>query len=155
MKFKKYLVLVLFCLFTSVSFGQEQGNSYTALKFKNISLKKEFFQSSVLGILQDRKGFLWFGTRDGLNKYDGNKFFVYRHHPKDITFFGFSNEVILSVIEPSLSTSINQSGIKIGKTATHLLLSQINSSANKIVNKIIILPTDLIERKSSKKIMVI
>jgi LacI family transcriptional regulator len=70
--------------------------------------------------------------------------------PKDIAIVGFSNEVISSVIEPSLST-INQSGIEIGKTAPHLLLSQINNSSNKIVNKTIILPTNLIERKSSKK----
>lgn len=38
----------------------------------------------VFCALQDSRGFLWFGTRDGLNKYDGYKFTVYRHNPDDI-----------------------------------------------------------------------
>ena len=34
-------------------------------------------------ILQDSKGFMWFGTEDGLNKYDGYTFTVYKHDPED------------------------------------------------------------------------
>jgi signal transduction histidine kinase/ligand-binding sensor domain-containing protein/DNA-binding response OmpR family regulator len=40
-------------------------------------------QSYVTTILQDRHGFMWFGTPDGLNKYDGYKFTIYRNDPKD------------------------------------------------------------------------
>jgi ligand-binding sensor domain-containing protein len=40
-------------------------------------------QSSVTCILQDRKGFLWFGTYDGLNKYDGYGFTIYKHEALD------------------------------------------------------------------------
>jgi len=40
-------------------------------------------QSSVNCIMQDSKGFLWFGTQDGLNRYDGYKFNVYRNHSDD------------------------------------------------------------------------
>ncbi len=39
--------------------------------------------STVNCILQDRYGFLWFATDDGLNKYDGHAFTVYRHNPDD------------------------------------------------------------------------
>jgi two-component system, sensor histidine kinase ChiS len=31
--------------------------------------------------VQDRRGFLWFGTYDGLNRYDGYQFKIYRHNP--------------------------------------------------------------------------
>ena len=34
-------------------------------------------------MLQDREGYLWFGTQDGLNRYDGHSFAVYRHDPED------------------------------------------------------------------------
>lgn len=37
----------------------------------------------VFCALQDRYGFMWFGTRDGLNRYDGQKFTVYRHIAQD------------------------------------------------------------------------
>ncbi|WP_418603597.1 hybrid sensor histidine kinase/response regulator transcription factor [Hwangdonia sp.] len=54
------------------------------MKFRNFSLQEGLSQSSVLSIIQDKKGFLWFGTRDGLNTYDGNEFKVFRHHSQDI-----------------------------------------------------------------------
>lgn len=38
-------------------------------------------QSNVLCILQDSRGFMWFGTREGLNKYDGYKFTVFKNDP--------------------------------------------------------------------------
>ena len=50
-------------------------------RFERISLEQGLSQSSVLCMLQDSKGFLWFGTEDGLNKYDGHSFAVYRHVP--------------------------------------------------------------------------
>ncbi|MBE9562112.1 MAG: response regulator, partial [Proteobacteria bacterium] len=40
-------------------------------------------QSTVYTILQDSQGFMWFGTQDGLNKYDGYKFTHYKHIPND------------------------------------------------------------------------
>jgi ligand-binding sensor domain-containing protein len=37
----------------------------------------------VTAIVQDRRGFIWFATRDGLNRYDGNAFVVYKNNPND------------------------------------------------------------------------
>jgi len=51
------------------------------LKFENISAAQGLSQCTVQCIFQDSKGFLWFGTSDGLNKYDGNKFTVYSPVP--------------------------------------------------------------------------
>jgi hypothetical protein len=48
------------------------------LKFEHIGTTAGLSQGSIICIFQDSRGFLWFGTRDGLNKYDGYKFTVYR-----------------------------------------------------------------------------
>ncbi len=47
--------------------------------FRHLSKKEGLSQSSVFAITQDDSGFLWFGTRDGLNKYDGYQFTTYHH----------------------------------------------------------------------------
>ncbi len=70
--------------------------------------------------------------------------------PEDIAVVGFSNEPISAFIEPSLTT-IDQPGFKIGKTATNLLLSQIDDGAKKLKSETIILRPNLIQRKSSLK----
>jgi signal transduction histidine kinase/ligand-binding sensor domain-containing protein len=53
------------------------------IKFDRISLDQGLSQSVVLSILQDSKGFMWFGTQDGLNRYDGYEFLVYKPDPED------------------------------------------------------------------------
>jgi len=52
-------------------------------QFDHLSLEHGLSQSTVKCILQDRQGYLWFGTADGLNKYDGYNFTVYRRNPRD------------------------------------------------------------------------
>jgi ligand-binding sensor domain-containing protein len=42
-----------------------------------------YLKSNVKRILQDRRGFMWFATQDGLDRYDGNTFVVYKHNPND------------------------------------------------------------------------
>ena len=49
------------------------------LQFARTGIRQGLSHSNVINILQDRKGFLWFGTRDGLNKYDGYKFTIYKN----------------------------------------------------------------------------
>ncbi len=53
------------------------------VRFERISLEQGLSQSVVLCILQDSQGFMWFGTQDGLNRYDGYDFVVYKHDPED------------------------------------------------------------------------
>jgi ligand-binding sensor domain-containing protein/signal transduction histidine kinase len=53
------------------------------IKFERISLEQGLSGSMVFCILQDSRGFLWFGTHDGLNKYDGYDFEIYKHSAED------------------------------------------------------------------------
>jgi two-component system sensor histidine kinase ChiS len=70
--------------------GQQNNTSlpaqYTAnnsLRFEHISVDQGLSQNGAYAIIQDRKGFMWFGTQDGLDKYDGTSFTVYKHDPDD------------------------------------------------------------------------
>ena len=53
------------------------------LRFEHLSLEDGLSQNAVLSMLQDRQGFLWFGTQDGLNRYDGYNFTVFKTDPEN------------------------------------------------------------------------
>lgn len=73
--------LLLFCLLQSCHFLLNA--QLPAVKFTHLTNMDGLSQSSVQAILKDKYGFMWFGTQDGLNRYDGYTFKVYRHQPKD------------------------------------------------------------------------
>ena len=50
-------------------------------RFQHLGLEDGLSQSSINVILQDRRGFLWLGTEDGLNRYDGYTFEVFKPNP--------------------------------------------------------------------------
>ena len=51
--------------------------------FNQVWLEQGLSQSSISSILQDKKGFIWFGTQDGLNRYDGRIIDHYNYKPFD------------------------------------------------------------------------
>ncbi len=53
------------------------------LKFKHITSEQGLSNSTIETIFQDKRGFVWFGTRDGLNRYDGYEMTVYRYNARD------------------------------------------------------------------------
>ncbi|MHA8089577.1 hybrid sensor histidine kinase/response regulator transcription factor [Aquirufa antheringensis] len=54
-------------------------------RYERLSTASGLSQSSVYKIIQDKQGFLWFATGDGLNRYDGHNFKIYRNDPSDPT----------------------------------------------------------------------
>ncbi len=54
------------------------ASAQTALKFRRVTIEEGLSQNTVYDIFQDSRGFLWFATEDGLNRYDGFEFKVYR-----------------------------------------------------------------------------
>ena len=66
-------------------------------RFEHIGTETGLSQSNVICILHDSRGFMWFGTRDGLNKYDGYSFTIYKNIPTDPR--SISNNFITSIAE--------------------------------------------------------
>src|SRR5687768_17221189 len=54
------------------------------LRFDHIGIEDGLSQSSVQVIFQDSQGFLWFGTQDGLNRYDGYTFKIFKPDPDEL-----------------------------------------------------------------------
>ena len=77
--FKQYCLLVL-CLFPLFSSAQ-----ISDVKFRHISSEQGLSNTTINCIFQDSRGFMWFGTRDGLNRYDGAKVTIYKNDPNDKT----------------------------------------------------------------------
>ena len=67
------------------------------LRFDRITREDGLSSNTVRCILQDSLGFMWIGTQDGLNRYDGNSFTVYRYDPDDP--FSLRDDFIESMYE--------------------------------------------------------
>ena len=89
-----YTILLLVLLLSFAAFPQNEN-----IKFKHLTSDDGLSQNFVSCILQDQKGFMWFGTKDGLNRYDGHTFVVYQHDPFDTTTI--SDNFITSLFEDS------------------------------------------------------
>ncbi len=72
------LPVLALCLFTAGS-----GLSAQQLRFDRLSLEEGLSQSTITAVLQDRHGFIWLATQDGLNRYDGYDVVVHKHDPED------------------------------------------------------------------------
>ena len=72
------------------------------VKFRRVEANSKISNSSITSILQDSKGFLWVGTDDGLNRYDGYDFKVYRNIENDTT--SLVKNKIQSIFEDSRGT---------------------------------------------------
>jgi len=53
------------------------------IRFDRLSLEQGLSQSSVMDILQDRRGYVWLATEEGLDRFDGLAFKAYKHDPAD------------------------------------------------------------------------
>jgi len=82
------IVLLIVAILLLLGSGATAHAESPDLKFERITTQQGLSQSTVYAILQDSKGFMWFGTEDGLNKYDGYNFTVYRFDQNDPSSLG-------------------------------------------------------------------
>ena len=80
-----FLVTGISVILFGISFAQstDPTTRNAGLKFDQIGLEQGLSQSTVNAIVQDAQGFIWFGTQNGLNRYDGYTIKVFKHNPKD------------------------------------------------------------------------
>ena len=95
----KNLLLFFLVIFFSVD-SLSQSKRYS---LKNITTVNGLSQSSVIAIHQDLNGQMWFGTRDGLNRYDGSGITVFRNNPKDTLSICNNDILSISFLPPVLS----------------------------------------------------
>ena len=69
------------------------------LYFRHYTNKQGLSHNTVYCALQDKKGFMWFGTDDGLNRFDGHQFRIYRYNSYDPE--SLPNDRIISLFEDS------------------------------------------------------
>lgn len=132
-----YMKKLFYIFFFTVVFSSSVLGQSLELNFERISLEQGLSQSSVNSIYQDRQGFMWFGTNDGLNRYDGYNFAVFRNDPRNPN--SLSGSVILKVIEDSegliwtitgLNKGLNKYNPRTGKFTRYQLLLEDSKSEN-------------------------
>ena len=51
--------------------------------FRNYQIEDGLSHNAVISMLQDHRGFMWFGTKDGLNRFDGYNYKIFQHDPEN------------------------------------------------------------------------
>lgn len=67
------------------------------MRFEHLTIEDGLSQNAGLVFFQDSKGYLWIGTQDGLNRYDGYTFKIFKHDPDDPN--SISHNSIITIIE--------------------------------------------------------
>lgn len=93
-KFIKTLIFVFIIQNTSDIISQSLD-----IQFTNVSIEEGLSNSTVYSIIQDSKGFMWFGTQNGLNKFDGYNFTIFKNIPFDST--SLTDNWVLALLEDS------------------------------------------------------
>ena len=96
-----YSMSALFILFLS---HQTFPQSYISdkIRFRHLTREQGLSDSFIRCVIQDSKGFLWIGTSDGLDRYDGYNLKVFKFSPNDINSLGANS--IRALYEDKLGT---------------------------------------------------
>ena len=81
MPVRRLAVLVLLAALGSPAARAQGPGPGVSVRFDRLGTADGLSQSSVLALLQDRRGFVWLGTQDGLNRFDGVRMTAFRHDP--------------------------------------------------------------------------
>ncbi|MFO7445227.1 MAG: two-component regulator propeller domain-containing protein [Ignavibacteriaceae bacterium] len=96
-KSKRYIFALLINTFFYLQVSVQAQQVLT--KFEHLSIEDGLSQTAVFCIMQDKNGFIWIGTEDGLNRYDGYDFVIKKNDPSDSS--SLSNNTIFSIYQDS------------------------------------------------------
>ncbi len=95
---RTWYAVICLALFAG-SAGLVPASAQEAIPFEHLTVSDGLSQGSVQSMFQDSYGFMWFGTQDGLNRFDGYKFDIYKNDPADPTTI--SDKWIVLIAEDS------------------------------------------------------
>lgn len=126
-KFKKiiFTIFMIFIINESLVFSDSNISNNGGINFKRITIEDGLSQTTVEYIYQDSDGYMWFGTDNGLNKYDGTNFEIYKYSGEDTN--SISGDIIVAIIEDSdgylwvgTTAGLNRLDRKTGKIKRYL-----------------------------------
>jgi ligand-binding sensor domain-containing protein/serine phosphatase RsbU (regulator of sigma subunit) len=104
LKIRQLIFLGLLFVFCGNFFSQQ-------LRFKHLVSEDGLSTNYVTAVIQDDKGFMWFGTQDGLNKYDGYQIKIFKNDPTNPNSLTSSEITCLKQVKPDLIVIGTRSGI--------------------------------------------
>ena len=117
------IILILVFIFSFMKMDAAYANIGESMNFNNITIQDGLSQSTVETIYQDSRGYIWIGTNDGLDRYNGYEFKHYKHDKYDKN--SIANNYIVDIIE-------DKNGYIWASTISGL--SKINPDNNEIKN---------------------
>ncbi|NQZ10669.1 MAG: hypothetical protein HRT35_26255 [Algicola sp.] len=91
---------------TASVYGNALGS---VVRLDRLGIEQGLSQSTVFDIIRDQQGFMWFATSDGLNRYDGYQFKIYRHNPSKVNSIG-SNYIVCLLLDSKGSLWVGTDG---------------------------------------------
>ncbi|HET9678966.1 MAG TPA: diguanylate cyclase [Gammaproteobacteria bacterium] len=131
----RYLSLCLLLLVPSIAqpaVAPDLTKSTRLTHFSHLTINNGLSQSTVMSVVQGPRGFMWFGTQDGLNRYDGYEFRIFRPSPDDRNSLPDNNiNVLLPEPQGYIWVGTNGGGLARLDTQTNQIVSFQHESANK------------------------
>lgn len=132
-------LFILVCVF----FNNVYAEKINKINFKSITIDDGLAQSLAEYIYQDSYGYIWIGTSDGLNRYNGNEFKVYKNNKSNDNTI--SNNAITSLVEDKEKnlwigtySGLNKMNLVTGDITRYLISEDDKNSSNSVIEELMV-----------------